>query len=121
MLGIGIITSLISDIAGDWKSKRADKRKLNAAVTENKIRLASSKQSHNQNWEMAQLEGKDDLLRRVSFVLLSFPIVWAFVDPVKVEAVFNTALAAIPDWYQYMYVAMIGAIWGISELRKFKR
>ena len=97
------------------------KREIKAAAAENRARLLRDKETNNHEWEMAQIEDKDLWLRRISFGILSFPIVFAWVDPTNVALYFNVALAAIPEWYQKMYVGIIGAIWGLAELKRFKK
>ena len=116
-----LVTGLVTGWFTDWQEGREDKRIIARASAENKARLLLSDQSHNQSWEMAQLEGKDVLLQRLSFMLLSLPFVWAMFAPETVENYFTVAIASVPDWYQWIYIAMIGAIWGISEMKKFKK
>lgn len=117
---LGVAVDVGKGLLGDYTAGRKNKRKIANAVALNKIKLAESAQSHNQVWELAQIEGKDKFLRRVSFFMLSAPFVVAIVAPHSVQEYFTVALASMPEWYQYMYVSIIGAIWGISELGKFK-
>jgi len=124
---IGIITSLFSlgtdivrGIGEDMKSKRDHKRQVEEAIVKSKIKLAESAESHNQNWELEQIAGKDSLLRRFSFFLLSMPFVIAIVSPESVKQYFDVAISAVPEWYQYAYMAVLGAVWGISEFKKWK-
>ena len=120
MFGLGFLLDIGKTLVGDWTAARQDKRAIKKAVTENKIRLAQNEQSHNSEWEMAQLQGKDTLLRRVSFLLMSAPFVIAVFDPASVHDYFTVALAVVPQWYQWAYVSILGAIWGIAAFKNFK-
>ena len=118
---LGVAADIGKGFFDDYKEGRENKRKIAAAITENKIRLALNEQSNNHVWEMAQIEGKDKFLRRVSFFMLSAPFMVAIVAPEAVQDYFNVALAAMPEWYQYTYMSIIGAVWGISEFKKWKQ
>ncbi len=120
MFGLGLLLNIGKTLVGNWTDSQANKRAIKKAVADNKIRLAQSEQTHNSQWEMAQLENKDSLLRRVSFVLLSIPFVVAMFDPVAVQTYFTVAIASVPDWYQWAYVSILGAIWGLSSFKNFK-
>lgn len=118
------ITGLVGGIFQDWQDKRKDQREIERAVAENKIRLAQSTETHNQSWEMAALEGRDALLRRLSFFAWSVPLLWAAFDAAAAEHYFKVALGALPEWYVGGYLAITGAIWGLAELKAagvFKR
>lgn len=101
----------------DWKARREDKRQVERAVTENRIRLAQSAQEHNQEWEMRALEGRDNWLRRLSFGMWSAPLLWAYFDPAGARAYFTESLAGLPEWYVGGYLAITGAVWGLVELK----
>ena len=116
----GLVASLFSGFADDYQKGREHKRKISDAVTKNKIRLAESDQTHNQNWELEQIQGKDKLLRRMSFLLMSLPFLIAIFNPEAVRDYFLIALAAVPEWYQWAYMSILGAIWGVSEFKKWK-
>lgn len=123
MIAAGLLTlvgTVIGELVTDWRQGRQNKRQVKQAVTENRIRLAQSKTSHNQAWEMAALEGGDKWLRRVSFFMLSFPLVWAGFDSESARSYFTDALGVLPDWYIVAYVGVLGAIWGLSELKQFR-
>lgn len=112
-----LFASLVSGFFENWKARQEDQREVERAVVENKIRLAQSEQSHNEAWEMAALEGRDNLLRRLSFAAWSIPLVWAAFDAASAEHYFKVALGALPEWYVAGYLAITGAIWGIAELK----
>jgi hypothetical protein len=119
-----MLTTILSAVIGigqgwfsDWQARREEQRKIESAVAENKIRLALSEQEHNQQWEMAALEGRDNWLRRISFALWTWPLVWAFFSPGAARVYFSESLAGLPEWYVAGYLAMTGAVWGVSELK----
>jgi hypothetical protein len=66
---------------------------------------------------MANLTDKDKWLRRISFGIFVFPLVWAAFDPVAVQAYFQVALTVMPEWYVQIVLSMVGGIWGISVLK----
>lgn len=111
------IAGLVGGVFHDWLDRRKDRREIERAVVENKIRLAQSHETHNQAWEMAALEGRDALLRRASFAAWSAPVLWAAVDPAGARRFFDESLGALPEWYIVGYLGITGAIWGIAELR----
>jgi len=114
---VGFLLGLGKDLVDTWRKKKERQDRIEEAVTESKIRLAQSEQTHNQTWELAQINGQDKNLRRISFAVWSTPAVWAMFDPVGIQESFSAALAALPEWYVYGYLAMTGAIWGIAEMR----
>jgi len=118
LIGLGV--DLGKGFFSDYKEGRENKRKVSAAVAAHKIKLAESNQSHNQNWELEQIQGKDSLLRRFSFFMLSMPFMVAIFSPEKVRDYFEVAISAVPEWYQYAYMVILGAIWGVSEFKKWK-
>ena len=115
------LLSPVTDLVGGWvkgrqKIKEA-KLDVKLAQMENTARLLREKEGYNAQWEQAQLAQTDRLLRWLSFLILSTPFVSAAIFPEQVQKYFTVALAAIPEWYQAMYMAIIGAIWGIAELK----
>lgn len=119
MLG-QIVTSLIGATAEYFKGKQEaqkQKREVKAEINKRRMEIIRQASEERAKWEIAQIEARDSLLRRVSFFLLSTPIVGAFIFPGWVERAFSQALGAVPDWYVGMYVGMIGAIWGLREFQ----
>lgn len=112
-----LLGGIVGQLVSDWQANRENKRQVEKAVTENRIRLAQDAQQYNHEWEMRALEGRDTWLRRLSFGAWSAPIVWAGFDPAAAHAFFTEALAGLPDWYVTGYLAVTGAVWGLSELR----
>ena len=66
---------------------------------------------------MAALEGRDNLLRRVSFVLWVWPLVWGYFDAAGLQAYFSTLTAVMPEWYVYGFLGVNAAIWGLATLK----
>jgi hypothetical protein len=118
---MSIVLTFLAGLAGDWfkdwKAGRENQRAVEKAVTDNRIRLAESEQTHNQEWEMRALEGRDAFLRRASFTAWSAPLLWAYFDPTGAALYFSQSLGALPDWYVGGYLAITGAVWGVSELK----
>lgn len=114
---LSVLSSLAGGVFTDWQERRRDQREVERAVVENKIRLAQSTETHNNEWEMAALAGTDKLVRRLSFMAWSAPLIWAAYDATAAAAYFSTALTALPEWYVAGYLGITGAIWGIAELK----
>ncbi len=115
------IAGPIIDAAKEWNNGRVELKKkrldIKNAVAENKARLLRDTGSNNHDWEMANLEDKDKWLRRISFGMFSAPFIWALFDPEGVKAYFETALAAMPEWYIQLHAAMVGGVWGFAALK----
>jgi type II secretory pathway pseudopilin PulG len=118
------LVATLAGIAGDWLQGRRDaaqdKRQIVAAVNQRRAELAKARTTHNQNWELRALEGKDSQLQRVSFAILTFPFIWAAFDPAGVSNYFKTVLSVVPDWYIGAYLTALGAIWASAKMREFK-
>lgn len=114
---ITFLTGMAGQWVADWQAKRQNQRDIERATTENRIRLAAQAETHNEEWEMRALEGRDVWLRRASFAAWSFPLLWAYLDPTAAAAYFRDALGALPAWYVNGYLGITGAIWGLSELK----
>ncbi|MDO9012743.1 MAG: hypothetical protein Q7U78_13200, partial [Gallionella sp.] len=93
---LAMLSRLVVGWFDNWQAGQQDKREVARAVTENKMRLAQSVETHNQAWEMAALEGRDNLLRRLSFAAWSVPLLWAAFDAEAAEHYFKVALGALP-------------------------
>jgi hypothetical protein len=108
---------LVSNIVGRVGDSVKQGREIAAAEAENKARLLRDEQSHNSEWEMANLTDKDQGLRRVCFGIFIFPFFWSIFDPAGVTNYFQVVLTAMPEWYVQIVIAMVGGIWGISALK----
>ena len=114
---IGIIGSLLKPVIGGVVNYVQGEQDIKKAEKENKARLLRDTNSNNHEWEMANLTDKDKWLRRISFAVFVFPLIWAAFDPVAVQTYFDVALQALPSWYIQIVLSMVGGIWGISVLK----
>ena len=113
--------SFLSSPVTQWlKNKgevKAAKHTRQIAVINNQARLATDEQSNNHEWEMANLQDKDNALRWCSFWLFALPILLTVICPEHGAVVFEN-LELVPQWWVKVFVSMIGGIWGIVELKK---
>ena len=111
----------LSTPVNTWLKNRGEvitaKHTRDLAVITNQARLASDKESHNHEWEMASLKDKDNALRWVSFWLFALPVVVTVIAPEYGAEIFKN-LELVPDWFVRVLISMIGGIWGIIELKK---
>ncbi len=104
------INTIVGGVADSLKSNRA----LKKAIADNKIKLAQSAQSHNQGWEMRQLDNvgwKDEVLF-YSFILM---FVWAGFFPEKAGEFF-TNLEAIPEYMQKIFMWIVASVVGVKKI-----
>lgn len=97
-----------------FREERRQKHEVKKAVTENKIRLAQSEQTHNQSWEMKQLENagwKDDVL---FFAWIGF-FAWSGFDPEGAGEVIK-AWEQLPDWFLQVTFWIVAAVLGVKKL-----
>ncbi|MEY8198686.1 MAG: hypothetical protein RPS47_05555, partial [Colwellia sp.] len=77
--------SFISAPVTQWLKNRGEvkaaKHTRKLAVINNQARLATDEQSNNHEWEMANLQDKDNALRWCSFWLFALPIVITVISP----------------------------------------
>lgn len=111
---IASIVGAVIGKVGDWF---LNEQEMKAAEKQNRARLLKDEQSHNHDWEMANLIDKDKWLRRISFTMFSIPFVWALFDPEGVSVYFEVGLSTMPDWYKQMYFVMVGGVWGVAALK----
>lgn len=108
------IVSIVGNVVGGIKDHFEGKRKLKKAITDNKIRMAQSEQSHNQNWEMKSLDNagfKDDVLF-YAFIAL---FVWAGFDP-EGAGQFFTNLKLLPEWFVKTWFWLIASVLGVKKI-----
>ena len=110
----------VANLAGTWLASRAAKSKakqdLELAIIQNKTRLALSENEANHEWEMAQLQDKDKWLRYFSYSMFTAPIVVMVVAPEHGKRIFEN-LEYVPSWLVEIWIALNGAIWGLSSLK----
>ena len=111
---IAPITSIVNNLVGGVTDHFASKRKLKQAVTENKIRMAESTLSHNQDWEMKQLDNsgwKDDVL----FYAIVFFFVYTGINPEHAgEIIKNWEI--LPDWFITIFGWVVAAVLGVKKI-----
>lgn len=111
---LSVLLDLGKMIIGGVKDNFEGKRKIKQAITENKIRLAQSKQEHNQDWELKQLDNagyKDDVLF-YAFILV---FVWAGFDPGGSKEFF-TNINTLPLWFIKTWFWLIASILGVKKI-----
>lgn len=125
-MGSGVIAPIakaISEPIVAYNERRKEKQKaeheMQMAEYAFKTQLIMNRESHNQAWEIEALKGprKRGPMQWVSFIVLGAPFVVAWFNPALVALYFTQSLAVIPLWYQQMFVAIIGVIWGIANLK----
>jgi len=113
--------SFISKPVTQWLKNKGEvnaaKHQRDIAVINNQARLASDKESHNHEWEMASLKDKDNALRWCSFWIFALPVIITVIFPEYGAKIFEN-LEIVPDWFVRVLISMIGGIWGIVELKK---
>ena len=114
---MGLFSGILGPIVNGVKDYVMSEQEMKKAEKQNKARLLLDTNSNNHEWEMANLTDKDKWLRRISFCIFVFPLVWAAFDPVAVQAYFQVALTVMPEWYVQIVLSMVGGIWGISVLK----
>ena len=70
----------------------------------------------NSEWEMAQLQDKDKILRWFSYTMFTAPIVITVISPEWGKQIFQN-LEYAPSWVVEVWIAMNGAVWGLSSLK----
>jgi hypothetical protein len=114
---MSLFSGILGPIVNGVKDYVMSEQEMKKAEKQNKARLLLDTNSNNHEWEMANLTDKDKWLRRISFGIFVFPLVWAAFDPVAVQAYFQVALTVMPEWYVQIVLSMVGGIWGISVLK----
>ena len=118
---MGKFFSFISKPLTVWLKNRGEtkaaKHTRGLAVINNQARLANDVQSNNHEWEMASLQDKDNALRWFSFCLFALPIIITILAPEYGAEIFEN-LTIVPEWFFQTLIAMIGGVWGMTELKK---
>lgn len=102
--------TIISGVTGHFKKKQ----ELKQAVIDNRIKLAQSAQSHNQDWEMRQLENagwKDEVL----FLAVLGVFVWSGIDPDGAAKVFKN-WQLLPEWFLRIVGWLVASILGVKKV-----
>lgn len=107
---ISIISAVVGGVVDHFKGKQ----RLKSAIMENNIRLAQSEQTHNQSWEMKQLENagwKDDVL----FYAFIGMFVWAGFDP-DAAVIFFANLEVLPEWFVKIFMWLVASVIGVKKI-----
>lgn len=113
---LGPITSLAGELVKKRAEKAQAKHELSLAVIQNKARLATEREAHNSEWELANLEDKDKILRWGSYTMFTAPIIITVISPEWGKQIFIN-LEYAPSWVVEVWIAMNGAVWGLSSLK----
>jgi hypothetical protein len=111
------LAAIAGEIVGGVRDHFAGKRELKKAEVENRARLLRDKASNNHEWEMANLQDKDKILRWISFCMFTWPFIWIYFDPAASAQYFEILDETMPAWYKQTYMGMTGGIWGLSSLK----
>lgn len=113
------LAAIGGELVKNWTQGQQQKRDLSKTETEFKQERLKSSDSYKQQWEVNALLNSGVWMRRFTLGMFSYPLVWGYFDPVGVTAYFQT-LETMPEWYLAAYGGIIGAIWGLSELRTWR-
>ncbi len=114
---ITAITSLGSAVVGGISGYFKRKQELTAAIHENKVKLALSEQSYNQEWEMRQLDNsgwKDDVL----FYAILLMFVWSAFDPEAAAKVFEN-WKMLPPWFLEITGWLVASVIGVKKVGEY--
>lgn len=111
----GIFAPITTAIDYYGQIKLAEKNR-DLAVINNQARLAQSTTDNNHDWEMQSIRDKDKTLRFFSYSMFTAPILITVVSPEQGAAIFQN-LENVPQWLVQTWVAINGAVWGISSLK----
>ena len=107
---LDLVKMIVGGVTDSFKGKRAIKK----AIVENKVRLAQSKQEHNQAWELKQLANvgyKDDVL----FYAFIGVFVWAGFDPEGSQEFF-TNINTLPEWFLKTWFWVVASVLGVKKI-----
>ncbi len=116
----GPILGLVKTIAGGFMQNMKAKQQLKAAVVTRKLEMIADKQQYNENWELAALQDSDRWIKRVSFLLLSAPLITAIFMPAQTQSYITHVLGTLPAWYTAAYMGMLSSIWAVKSLQTFR-
>lgn len=111
------VLKIVEDYVNGSRDLALAKQQTKMAAESNRQRLLLDKESHNHSWEMAELTNSDKWIRRISFAMFTGPFLIAIFSPESVNHYFTIGIASIPEWYKQTYMAITGAVWGISNLK----
>ncbi len=116
----GPVISLVKTIAGGFMQNMKAKQQLKAAVVTRKLEMIADKASYNQQWELTALQDSDKWIKRLSFLLLSAPLITAIFMPTQTQGYITHVLGTLPVWYTTSYLGMLSSIWGVKSLQSLR-
>jgi len=111
------IIELGKSIIGGFTEKSKAKHQRKMAVINRQTHLAESAQSHNQSWELKQLDNvgwKDDIL----FYAFLGVFVWAGVDPDGAKQFFEN-LQNLPEWFIKTWFYLLAGVLGVKKIGEY--
>lgn len=100
------------------------KHKVVIAQEESKARIEEKRATADVDWdrlmaEASQSSWKDEFWT----IVLALPFVLIFVPQLQpyIEQGFQALEQSTPEWYRYALLTAIGAAFGVSQLRKWKK
>ncbi len=116
----GPVIALVKTVANGWLGHIKAKQQLRAAVVTRKLEMIADKQHYNEQWELAALQDSDRLIKRLSFLLLSAPLITSIFMPAQTESYITHVLGTLPVWYTTAYMGMLSSIWAVKSLQSFR-
>ncbi len=116
----GPIISLAKTLASGWMGNIKAKQQLKAAVVTRKLEMIADTASYNEQWELAALQDSDRWIKRLSFLLLSAPLVTSIFLPAQTQGYITHILGTLPVWYTTAYMGMLSSIWAVKSLQSFR-
>lgn len=116
----GPVIALVKTVADGWLGHIKAKQQLRAAVVTRKLEMIADKQHYNEQWELAALQDSDRLIKRLSFLLLSAPLITSIFMPAQTESYITHVLGTLPVWYTTAYMGMLSSIWAVKSLQSFR-
>jgi len=116
MLDLGVLALLRSGVDG-FREHLEGKRKIKRAIVDNKARMAESKEGHNQDWEMKQLDNagyKDDVL----FYAFIAMFIWTGFYP-EAAREFYKNIEIMPPLFTKVFVALIASVLGLKKFSDY--
>jgi len=110
---VGLLKSGIDGIRENFEGKR----KIKQAIVENKIKLAQSEQSYNQDWEMRQLDNagwKDDVL----FYAFIAMFIWTGFYPEAAKE-FYANIEIMPPLFVKVFLWLIASVLGVKKIGEY--
>lgn len=116
----GPIIALVKTVAGGFMQNMKAKQQLKAAVVTRKLEMISDKEKYNEAWELAALQDSDRWIKRLSFLLLSAPLITSIFLPAATQGYITHTLSTLPVWYTTAYMGMLSSIWAVKSLQSFR-